>query len=81
MITAPANNGRVFERLVFNDKRGETSILFSSQVQFPDGAGHFPVGTALPQLGLPRVFVLTNPNTCSASESIINSLPKASTSR
>lgn len=75
MITAAANNGRVFERLVFNDKRGEASLLFTGQVQFPDGASpRFPVGTALPQLGLPRVFVLTNPNTCSASESIINSL-------
>lgn len=75
MITGAASNGRVFERLVFNDKRGEASLLFSSQVQFPDGASpRFPVGTALPQLGLPRVFVLTNPNTCSASESIINSL-------
>ena len=75
MITGAASNGRVFERLVFNDKRGEASLLFSGQVQFPDGASpRFPVGTALPQLGLPRVFLLTNPNTCSASESIINSL-------
>lgn len=81
MITGPENNGRIFERLVFNDKRGESSFLFSSTVQFPDGPrAQYPVGTALPQLALPRVFVLTGGNTqtgavtCSASESIINSL-------
>src|SRR5207302_10245882 len=31
-------------------------------------------GQALPSLGLTRVFVLTGPGTCSASESVINSL-------
>jgi len=31
-------------------------------------------GIALPHLDLPRVYVITGPNTCSASESIINSL-------
>jgi hypothetical protein len=31
-------------------------------------------GQALPTLGLSRVFVLTGPDTCSASESIMNSL-------
>jgi hypothetical protein len=31
-------------------------------------------GQPLPTLNLPRVFVLTGPNTCSASESIMNSL-------
>ncbi|MDZ7769432.1 MAG: hypothetical protein U5K38_10330 [Woeseiaceae bacterium] len=31
-------------------------------------------GQALPTLDLPRVFVLTGPGTCSASESIINGL-------
>ena len=33
-----------------------------------------PPGTALPTLNLPRVFVLTGPTTCSASESVINGL-------
>jgi hypothetical protein len=75
MITDASRDAQVFERLVFNDKRGEASLLFSGAVQFADGATpRFPVGTALPRLGLPRVFVLTNPDTCSASESIINSL-------
>ena len=31
-----------------------------------------PNGTALPTLGLPRVFVLTGSGTCSASESVLN---------
>ena len=31
-------------------------------------------GTPLPTLDLPRVFVLTGPGTCSASESVLNSL-------
>src|SRR5207253_6520166 len=31
-------------------------------------------GTPLPALDLPRVFVLTGPGTCSASESVLNSL-------
>lgn len=76
MITGPAVDGQVFERLVFNDKRGETSLQFRNTVQFQDQnrTSQYPVGTALPRLSLPRVFILTNPNTCSASESIINSL-------
>jgi hypothetical protein len=81
MIAGPANNGQVFERLVFNDKRGESSFQFSGAVQFPDGSNaQYPAGTPLPQLALPRVIILTGGNTqtgeitCSASESIINSL-------
>jgi hypothetical protein len=81
MITGPANDGKVFERLVFNDKRGASSLEFSGRVQFSDGdAPQFPVGTALPRLGLDRVFILTGGDTasgdvtCSAAESIINSL-------
>lgn len=81
MITGPANDGKIFERLVFNDKRGTSSLFFSGQVQFTDGsAPRFPVGTALPRLSLDRVFILTGGDTdtgavtCSAAESIINSL-------
>lgn len=76
MVTGPASQGQVFERLRFNDKRSSdtqnTLLTFSSSVQF--GESRYPKGTALPQLGLPRVFVLTSGATCSASESIINSL-------
>jgi hypothetical protein len=76
MITGPASQGQVFERLQYNDKRAtltaSSTLLFSSRVQFAEPGS--PVGTPLPQLELPRVFILTSGNTCSASESIINSL-------
>ena len=55
----------------FNDKHPEKSnnpiYTYLFDVQSSDGA-------TIPLLGLKRVFVLTGPNTCSASESIINSL-------
>ena len=73
--------GRTFEKLVFNDKNptrdpftGEllTPTPFHSTTQgFP---GSVPQGQALPTLNLNRVYILTGPGTCSASESIINSL-------
>src|SRR5258708_2969357 len=40
----------------------------------PTQGSSAPAGQALPTLGLSRVFVLTGSSTCSASESIINSL-------
>lgn len=76
MVTGPQSEGKVFEQLRYNDKRApltaQSIFRFSSKVQFAES--QFPVGTALPQLSLPRVFVLTTEATCSASESIINSL-------
>jgi len=76
MVTGPAANGQVFEHILYNDKRAADSaastLTFSGKVQF--GEARYPEGTDLPQLGLPRVFVLTSGSTCSASESIINSL-------
>ncbi|MEJ8839792.1 S41 family peptidase [Ramlibacter sp. AN1133] len=82
MITGPSAEGKVFERLQYNDKRPQdttnSTFLFSSRVQVADrtatGVNQNPLGTQLPQLNLPRVFVLTSDHTCSASESIINSL-------
>lgn len=51
-----------------------TAIAFSPSVWFaPPGAQH-RTGTALPQLNLNRVYVLTTGSTCSASESLINGL-------
>ncbi len=74
-------SGRTFEKLVFNDKNptrdpftGEllTPTPFYSTTQgFP---GSVPQGQALPTLNLNRVYILTGPGTCSASESVINSL-------
>ena len=76
MITGPAADGKVFEHLEYNDKRGAESDAstwrFSGEVQSAES--QYPAGTPLPRLGLQRVFVLTTGRTCSASESIINSL-------
>ncbi len=76
MVVGPAAEGKVFETLRYNDKRDAESasgtLYFSSQVQY--GETQYPRGTALPQLGLQRLYVLTSSQTCSASESIINDL-------
>jgi carboxyl-terminal processing protease len=76
MIASSAADGRVFEQLRFNDKRGAdteaSTAYFSGQVQVAEPGS--PEGTVLPRLALPRVFVLTTGGTCSASEAVINSL-------
>ncbi|HUJ25096.1 MAG TPA: S41 family peptidase [Myxococcales bacterium] len=73
MLSSPlANNGRVFERLQFNDKHPE---LAQSEPFLDTAAGWaLTPGTPLPHLDLPRVFVLAEGQTCSASEAIINGL-------
>jgi C-terminal processing protease CtpA/Prc len=70
--------GRPFETLQFNDKHPVTNPV-TGEPLFP--TPFFNVTTDvppqfLPVLNLParRVFVLTGPGTCSASESIVNSL-------
>jgi carboxyl-terminal processing protease len=70
-----ATSGKVFDGLTVNRKNpfgpnqpGSTPFL-STASGFSVAAG-----TSLPQLNLPRVFVLTGAGTCSASESIINGL-------
>jgi hypothetical protein len=73
-----ATDGRIFERLQFNDKHPTTDPI-SNEPLTPapfQKIGHFggSKGVVLPTLNLPRVYVLTGPNTCSASESIINGL-------
>jgi hypothetical protein len=84
MIAGPGpTTGQIFERLVFNNKNltrdpitGELlapGTPFHTTVQGLPGSSKTP-GTTLPTLGLNRVYVLTGPNTCSASESIINGL-------
>jgi carboxyl-terminal processing protease len=80
MIAGPsATGGRTFERTVFNDKnttRDPVTGQSLTPIPFHSTAQGFSVtaGQALPTLRLPRVAVLTGSNTCSASESIINSL-------
>jgi hypothetical protein len=63
MIAGPQSTaGKIFEHTLVNDKMApKTPILF-------------PSTSALPYLGLRRVYVLAGPGTCSASESIVNGL-------
>jgi carboxyl-terminal processing protease len=81
MIAGPGPTaGQTFERTIFNDKNPNrdpvtgqalTPVPFHSTSQgFSGGAA----GQALPTLDLSRVAVVTTANTCSASESIMNSL-------
>jgi C-terminal processing protease CtpA/Prc len=71
--------GQTFEKIVFNDKNpsrnpvtGEilTPTLFHNTSQGFQGAS----GRPLPTLNLTSVYIITGPGTCSASESVINSL-------
>lgn len=72
MIAAPsATAGKTFELLTFNDKNPFRLSVAQSLMPFYSTSR---TGAALPSLGLPRVTVLTSPDTCSASESVINSL-------
>lgn len=80
MIAGSATSGRTFERLQFNDKYPSTNPI-TGQPLAPTPfhtTGNFGAtnGATLPTLNLPqqRVYVLTGPGTCSASEAIINSL-------
>jgi hypothetical protein len=80
MIAGPVPTaGKIFENLVFNDKHPTTDPVTGaalSPTPFHTTTQNFsvPPGQPLPTLDLSRVFVLTGPNTCSASESIMNSL-------
>ncbi len=80
MIAGDQTAGRDFETLQFNDKHPVTDPFTGAPLAptpFHDttqGFGALPVGQALPTLNLPRVFVLTGPGTCSASEAIMNGL-------
>jgi hypothetical protein len=80
MIAGPGQTGgRVFETLQFNDKYPETNPITGRPIEptpFHDETLGFSVasGQPLPTLNLLRVFVLTGPGTCSASEAIMNGL-------
>jgi hypothetical protein len=75
MIAGPdITAGKIFEQLQPNDKvKADAPMPFLSKT-----VGYVPsalrAGVVLPYLGLKRVTVLTTPGTCSASESVINSL-------
>jgi carboxyl-terminal processing protease len=77
MIAGPAlTNGKTFERTLYNERNpfnltaAQTTIAFHS---FGQGFS-VPKTTALPTLGLARVYILTSANTCSASEAVVNGL-------
>lgn len=80
MIAGDAQTaGRTFEAIEFNDKHPATNPVtgqpltpmpfFSTTQDFS-----LPPGDPLPTLNLSRVVVLSGPNTCSASEAIMNGL-------
>lgn len=80
MIAGSGTTGQTFEDLVFNDKYQVTNPV-TGQPLTPTpfysttvGLSSLPSGQPLPTLNLTRVYVLTGTGTCSASESIINSL-------
>jgi C-terminal processing protease CtpA/Prc len=66
-----ATSGKTFERLVFNDKNPFRLTAAQSSIPF---YGTSRTGALLPRLGLSQVTVLVGPDTCSASESVVNSL-------
>ena len=76
LVAAAGIDGQVFETLRYSDRRSAAGVsetfIFSTNVQTAEST--YGLGHPLPQLGLPRVYVLTSLLTCSASESIINSL-------
>ncbi len=78
---AGRTSGKIFEEIKFNDKHpifnpitGELlePVPFHSRSLGFDAT--VPTGTFLPSLNLGRVYILTGDDTCSASESIMNSL-------
>jgi len=76
---ASSAQGRVFSELRFNDKHSVfnpvTGEVLRPSLFRTTGVGlSVAQGERLPTLDLDRVFVLTGPGTCSASEAIINGL-------
>ncbi|MBV9725406.1 MAG: peptidase [Gammaproteobacteria bacterium] len=82
MIAGPGpTTNEAFDQQTFNTKYTSTNPVTGQPLTptpFHSTSQGFssspPAGTALPYLGLSRVFVLTGPGTCSASEAVINGL-------
>lgn len=74
-------NNAFFEQLQFNDKNPNTNPV-TGQALTPTPFykeslgfnGAFPEGERLDTVDLPRIFILSTDNTCSASEAVINGL-------
>lgn len=75
-----ATSGKTFDLLEFNDKHTVFNPVTGQRIepmpfhQTSRGFGSMSAGEPLPSLNLDRVFVLTGPGTCSASETIMNGL-------
>lgn len=77
MIGGNMTVGKTFERLVFNSKHPTTNPVTGEPLTptpFHTTTQIGSQGQALPTLNLQRVYVIMAGNTCSASESIVNSL-------
>ncbi len=80
MIAGPSTTGKTFELETFNDKYPTTDPISGQPLTptpFYDTTNFAPTSAPLPHLDLARVFVLTGPGTCSASEAVMNGLEGA----
>jgi C-terminal processing protease CtpA/Prc len=76
-VAGPKSKGHTFEQEQFNDKYPDKDPITgqpNTPTPFLDTTVFATTQAPLPSLGLTRVFVLTGPNTCSASEAVINGL-------
>jgi hypothetical protein len=75
-LTTSATPTPFFERENYNDRNPFNFTTAQTTTPFHDHGEGFTVSsaTALPFLGLSRVYVLTSADTCSASEAIVNGL-------
>lgn len=81
MIAGPTStNGRVYELPQWNDKHPTIDPVTGQAIQAMPffsqtlGFDNLPANQVLPNLGLPRVFVITGSESCSTTEAVINSL-------
>jgi hypothetical protein len=81
MIAGPDRTaGKTFEQQQFNDKHPTTDPVTGQSLSPTPFIGQtielggLASGMPLPSLGLARVFILTGPGTCSASEAVMNGL-------
>jgi carboxyl-terminal processing protease len=70
MIGGTATEGKIFDKLVYNDKRTSDNYPFPFIAIASSAAG----GASLPTLNLKKLYVLVSGGTASASEAIINGL-------
>ena len=74
MVAGAEKEGLTFEEFETNGKGNIKSERWEFTLEFPAEEIIDETDLTMPSLGLRRLFVLTGPRTCSASESIINNL-------